>query len=242
VSAYDNIARLYDPWSVSVVEDVAFYVAEAVRSGGPVLELGVGTGRIAIPVAAAGVRVVGVDLSQGMLEVAREAAALAGVSLDLRHGDMRDPPVDERFPLVLVPFRSLLHMETDEDRRAALRAVARLLAPGGRLIFDVFAPGADDIADTHGRWLEREPGIWERADWNQETRTLILRVRGREQESEMSLAWLSVPEWRALLAEEGWRVEALYGWFDRTPWNGGEDSVWVCSRAAGGRAQLPPSP
>jgi SAM-dependent methyltransferase len=230
VSAYDNIARLYDPWSRSVVEDVSFYVDEAVRSGGPVLELGVGTGRIAVPVAAAGVHVVGVDLSAGMLEVARERAELAGVKLDLRQGDMRGPPVDGEFALVAIPFRSLLHMETDPDRRAVLRAAARLLAPGGRLVFDVFAPGADDIADTHARWLEREQGIWERADWNEETRTLILRVRGGDAGAEMSLAWLSVPEWKTLLREEGFVIDAVYGWFDRTPWRGGEDSVWVCRR------------
>jgi SAM-dependent methyltransferase len=228
VSAYDTIARLYDPWSRSVVEDVAFYVEEAVRSGGPVLELGVGTGRIAVPVAAAGIPVVGVDLSSGMLEVARERAELAGVRLDLRLGDMRDPPVEGRFPLVTCPFRSLLHMETDADRRAVLRAVARLLAPGGRFVFDVFAPAADDIADTHGRWLEREPGIWERADWDEATRTLVLRVRGPGGDAEMSLAWLSVPEWKELVRDEGYVVDAVYGWFDRSPYRGGEDSVWVC--------------
>ena len=231
MSAYDAIARVYDPWSVSVVEDVPFYIEEAVRSGGPVLELGVGTGRIAVPVAAAGIEVVGVDLSARMLEVARERAALAGVPLDLRHGDMRDPPVEGTFPLVLCPFRSLLHMETDTDRRAALRAVAARLAPAGRFVFDVFTPAADDIADTHGRWLEREPGIWERADWDEETRTLILRLRSAEGETEMSLAWLSVPEWKELLRDEGFAVDAVYGWFDRSPWRGGEDSVWVCGRA-----------
>ena len=231
MSGYDKIARLYDPWSRSVVEDIAFYIDEATHSGGPVLELGVGTGRIAVPVAAAGIEVVGVDLSAGMLEVARERAELAAVPVDLRQGDMRDPPVDGVFPLVLIPFRSLLHMETDVDRRAVLRAAARHLAPEGRLIFDVFAPGADDIADTHGRWLEREPGIWERADWDEETRTLILRVRGAESESEMSLAWLSVAEWTELLREEGWVVDAVYGWFDRSPWRGGEDSIWVCRRS-----------
>jgi SAM-dependent methyltransferase len=228
VSAYDNIARLYDPWSRSVVEDVAFYVEEAVRSGGPVLELGVGTGRIAVPIASAGIRVVGVDTSAGMLQVARERAELAAAEVDLRLGDMREPPVEERFPLVVCPFRSLLHMETDVDRRAALRAVARCLEDGGRFVFDVFTPGADDIADTHGRWLEREPGIWERADWNEDTRTLILRVRGPDSESEMSLAWLSVPEWKELLRDEGFVVDAVYGWFDRSAWRGGEDSVWLC--------------
>jgi hypothetical protein len=104
------------------------------------------------------------------------------------------------------------------------------LADDGRFVFDVFTPGAEDIADTHGRWLEREPGIWERADWHEGTRTLVLRVRGVDGEAEMSLAWLSVPEWRALLEDEGFELEALYGWFDRSSWSGGEDSVWVCRR------------
>ena len=228
MSAYDKIARLYDPWSRSVVEDVPFYLDEARRSGGPVLELAVGTGRIAVPIAASGIPVVGVDLSEEMLQVARERAREIGAELDLRYGDMRDPPVEGTFPLVLVPFRSMLHMETDADRRAVLRAIKRHLAPDGRLIFDVFAPAADDIEDTHGKWIEREPGIWERADWNEQTRTLVLRVRDETAESEMSLAWLSMPEWRLLLAEEGFEVDALYGWFDRSPWAGGEDSIWVC--------------
>ena len=232
MSAYDKIARIYDPWSRSVVEDVAFYVAEAVRAGGPVVELGVGTGRIAVPTALAGVHVIGVDSSQGMLDVARERAELAGVSelVDLRYGDLRDPQVEGEFPLVTIPFRSLLHMQTDPDRRAALASVYALLEPAGRFVFDVFTPAADDIADTHGRWLEREPGIFERADWDEERRTLLLRVRGEGGDAEMSLAWLSVPEWRVLLDDAGFVVDAVYGWFDRTPWRGGEDSVWVCRR------------
>jgi SAM-dependent methyltransferase len=228
VSAYDRIARLYDPWSASVVEDVDFYVGEGVRSGGPVLELGVGTGRIAVPIAAAGVRIVGVDSSEGMLAVAGEQARRAGVELDLRFGDLREPPVDEEFALALIPFRTLLHMQTDADRRAALQAVRASLREGGRFVFDVFTPAADDIAETHGRWLEREPGIFERADWDEEARTLVLRVSGSGAEAELSLAWLPVEQWRALLEEHGFVVEGLYGWFDRTPYAGHEDSIWVC--------------
>jgi SAM-dependent methyltransferase len=231
MSAYDRIARLYDPWSLSVTEDVSFYVDRARRSGGPVVELGVGTGRIAIPIAAEGIHVIGVDLSEGMLEVAREQAALAGLELDLRHGDFRDPPVEETVPLVIIPFRALLHMQTDEDRRSVLRSVKRLLEPNGTFIFDVFSPGADDIADTHGRWLEREPGIFERADWDDRRRTLTLRVRGLGVESELSLAWISIPEWRDLLGSEGFVVEGLYGWFDGMAWNEHEDAIWVCRNA-----------
>ncbi|MFL6011420.1 MAG: class I SAM-dependent methyltransferase [Gaiellaceae bacterium] len=226
-SPYDAIAELYDPWSASVVEDVGFYLEEARRSGGPVVELGVGTGRIAVPIAADGIRVIGVDSSRGMLDVCARRAALAGVDVDLRVGDLREPPVRERVPLVICPFRSLLHVHTDDDRRRVLAAVRKLLRPGGRFVFDVFTPGADDIALTHERWLEREPGIFERAVWDQVARTLTLTVRGPAGETTMALAWLSPDEWRALLEEAGFDVEACYAWFDRAPFTGGDDTVWI---------------
>jgi len=229
LSPYDSIARLYDPWSSSVTEDVQFYVDLAKETGGTVVELGVGTGRIAVPVAAAGIRVIGVDSSRGMLEVCAEAAALAGVAdlVDLRLGDLRDPPVQERVELVMCPFRAYLHMRTKRDRLRALRAARKLLEPGGRLVFDVFAPGEDDIRTTHRRWLEREPGIFERADWDARARTLTLSVRGDSGETTMTLAWLEPDEWRALLEEAGFEVLAHYGWFDRRPYRDSEDSVWV---------------
>jgi SAM-dependent methyltransferase len=230
LSNYDAIAELYDPWSASVVEDVAFYLAEARTSGGPVVELGVGTGRIAVPIAADGIRVIGIDSSQGMLDVCARRAALAGVELDLRFGDLREPPVSERVPLVICPFRSLLHMHTDEDREAVLRAAHELLLPGGRFVFDVFAPDADDIEQTHGRWLEREPGIFEHALWDEQARTLSLTVRDGERETTMALAWLSPGEWQVLLERSGYEIEECYGWFDRTPYAGREDTVWVARR------------
>ena len=231
-SPYDRIARLYDPWSHSVTEDIEFYVEEARRSRGPVVELACGTGRIAVPVGRAGIRVIGVDGSAAMLEVARERAAAAGVEelLDLRLGDLRCPPVDERVPLVLVPFRSLLHMTTEHDREQALEAARDMLLPGGRLVFDVFAPSAEDIEATHGRLLEREPGIFERADWDEGERTLTLSVRRGEEASTMVLAWLAPIEWRQLLDRAGFDVEAQWGWFDRRPYAGGEDVVFAAAR------------
>ena len=231
-SPYDRIARLYDPWSHSVTEDIEFYVEEARRSGGPVVELACGTGRIAVPVAQAGFRVIGVAGSAAMLEVARARAAAAGVEelVELRLGDLREPPVAERVPLVLVPFRSLLHMTTERDRERALEAAGSLLLPGGRLVFDVFAPSSEDIEATHGRWLEREPGIFERADWDEGERTLTLSVRRGEEASTMVLAWLSPIEWRRLLDRAGFEVEAHYGWFDRRPYAGEEDFVFVARR------------
>jgi SAM-dependent methyltransferase len=232
MSAYDAIAELYDPWSRTVTEDVGFYVAEARKARGTVVELGVGTGRIAVPTALAAVPVIGVDSSPGMLGVCRRSGEAAGVShlLDLRLGDLRDPPVTERVRLVTSPFRAFLHLGTEEARRQALAAVHRLLEPGGRFVFDVFAPSVEDIEETHDRWLEREPGIWELAHWDLKRHVLTLRVRGPETEAALDLAWIPNEEWRALLAEAGFEIVACYGWFDLRPYTGGEDSIWLARR------------
>jgi SAM-dependent methyltransferase len=232
VSLYDSIASIYDPWSRSVTEDVDFYVDLAREAGGPVVELGVGTGRIAIPTAAAGIPVIGVDSSEGMLEVCRAEAERAGVVelLDLRVGDLRLPPVRERVTLVTCPFRAYLHLVDDGERLDALEAARELLLPGGRLAFDVFEPGADDIEDTHARWIEREPGIFERADWNTVARTLTLSVRGQGGATTLALSWIAPEEWRDLIVRAGLEVEALYGWFDKRAYSGGEDTVWIARR------------
>jgi SAM-dependent methyltransferase len=232
VTLYDPIARIYDPWSRSVTEDIGFYVDHAVAAGGPVVELAAGTGRIAVPIARAGIPVIGVDSSPGMLAVAREAAAKAGVAhlLDLRVGDLADPPVSERVPLVVCPFRTLLHMQSKDAKLRALRAARELLVPGGAFVFDVFAPSPEDIAETHGRWLEREPGIEELAIWDESTRTLSLSVRAGDAETTFELHWLSAAEWLRLLDEAELDVEALYGWFDGRPFAEEEDMIFVCRR------------
>jgi len=232
-SPYDTIAELYDPWSRSVTEDVGFYVVEARRAGGPVVELGIGTGRIAIPIAQSGIPVVGIDSSREMLAACNRRAEAEGVAelIDLRLGDLRSPPINEQVPLLICPFRSYLHLLDDGERVEALTAARAALSANGRLVFDVFEPKPDDIAETHGRWLEREPGIYERAHWDEAGRTLTLSVRGPEGAATMSLAWLSRGEWQQLLEETGFEVEACYGWFDRAPYRGGEDMIFVATRA-----------
>jgi SAM-dependent methyltransferase len=182
-SPYDTIARLYDPWSRSVTEDVGFYVAEARKTGGPVVEL--------------------------------------------RLGDLRRLPLEEPVPLIICPFRSYLHLADDGERVEALTAARAALRPKGRLVFDVFAPKPDDIAETHGQWLEREPGIYERADWDESARTLTLSVRGPSGAATMALSWISQEEWQQLLEETGFSVEACYGWFDRSAYRSGEDMIFV---------------
>jgi SAM-dependent methyltransferase len=243
MALYDAIASIYDPWSASVLEDIEFYVEEALASGGPVVELAVGTGRVAVPIAEAGIHVIGVDQSEKMLETARRYAREQNVErlLDLRLADLREPGIDVRVPLVICPFRSLLHMPDDAEKIRALEAARNLLEPDGRLVFDVFCPSAEDIEETHGRWLEREPGILERADWDKAARTLKLSVKSDGASATMSLHWAGPEEWGQLLERAGFELEALYGWFDRRPFKGGEDSIWVAKPVAQRTAKASPT-
>ena len=93
----------------------------------------------------------------------------------------------------------------------------------------LWVPG-ENPQETDARWLEREPGIWERADWDLGLQRLTLSVRGDSGESTMTLWWLAPERWNALLSEAGFIVEACYDWFDRRPYAGGEDSIWIARR------------
>jgi SAM-dependent methyltransferase len=234
-SAYDRLGRRYDAWCRSVVEDIPFYVDLALAAGGPVLEVGVGSGRVAVPTALAGVPVVGIDNSPVMLELARLRAAPHGVALRLVQADMRELPELGTFALVTVPFRAFLHLRDDTERLAVLEALRERLRPGGTLAFDVFHPDRIDIDETHDRWIEREPGISERACWDEAARRLVLSVRADGVEAEMELWWIGPDDWRALLERAGFERITAHGWFDGRPLEpGATDSVWVAHRPRSG--------
>jgi ubiquinone/menaquinone biosynthesis C-methylase UbiE len=140
VSWPEAFADRYDEWAAHMTADVAFYVALAQEAYGPLVELAVGNGRVAIPVAqATGRRVIGIDTSPAMLDQARERAATTGVELDLRMCDMRDLTLDEPAALIYCPFRALLHLPTWADRRRTFKRVAASLRPGGRFAWNAFA-------------------------------------------------------------------------------------------------------
>ncbi len=198
------------------------------------LEIGVGSGRVAVPTALAGVPVVGVDASEAMLDLARRRATPHGLELTLVRADMRDLPDLGTFPLVTVPFRAFLHLRDDGERLAVLRALRDRLEPGGTLAFDVFHPDRLDIAETHDRWIEREAGIEERALWDEDARRLELTVRAGDVYAEMELWWVEPEGWRALLEAAGYEAVRAFGWFDRRPLApGATDSVWVATRSDG---------
>jgi SAM-dependent methyltransferase len=132
------------------LEDVRYYVDLAAERGGPVLEYGCGNGRITLPLARAGVEVVGVDLSAPMLADLRRR--LEGESedvrdrIDARQGDMRSVLLRRRFPLVIVPFNAFLHLYGREDVERFLACARKHLARGGELVFDVSIPEPSELA------------------------------------------------------------------------------------------------
>lgn len=228
MTGYDGFAQIYDTWSAHMTEDVDFYVNLAREADGPIVELAVGNGRVAIPVAqATGRRVIGIDSSQAMLAAARERADEAGLDLDLREGDMRDLELDEPAALVYCPFRSLLHLPTWLDRRRVFERVAAALRPGGRFAWNAFVLNPHRASESDGVWAEQQ-GVRHRIDHVPADNRIDITL---ESGARVSLWWVSRGEWEALLDVAGLETEALYGWFDRRPFD--EESrefVWVARK------------
>ena len=220
----EAFAESYDRWSADMTEDIAFYVALATEAGGPVVELAVGTGRVAIPVArATGRTVIGIDGSPSMLAQAREAG---GDLLDLRLGDMRDLNLEEPAALVYCPARSLLHLPTWADRRRVFERVAGALLPGGRFAWNAFAFDHAIAARLDGARQE-EPIPHTLRYGVGDCRVDIMLESGET----ISLWWATKNEWLGLIDVAGLEVEALYGWFDRRPFDDeSREMVWVARK------------
>jgi SAM-dependent methyltransferase len=236
VSAYDAFAPIYEEWSAHMTEDVPFYVELARDTEGPLVELAVGSGRVAIPVAReTGRPVLGIDSSPAMLALARERAEAAGVELDLREGDMRDLELEEPAGLVYCPYRALLHLPGWRDKRQVFERVARSLRPGGRFAWNafVFDPHIAAANDGHAT---RHGSLWEYVELAHADNRLDLTAFVGEPgsgERKVSIWWATKSEWEGLIDVSGLEVEALYGWFDRSPFDDeSREFVWVVRKPA----------
>jgi SAM-dependent methyltransferase len=140
---------LYDLMYVGTRYD-ALYLEPARAAGGPVLEIGCGTGHVLVPLRAAGVDIDGLDSDPAMLERARERLAERGLETRLHHADMRDFTLPRRYALVVIPFNSFLHALSQADQIATLRCCREHLDAGGALMFDVFSPDVNRLLEHDG--------------------------------------------------------------------------------------------
>jgi ubiquinone/menaquinone biosynthesis C-methylase UbiE len=209
----EGFASRYDEWASHMTEDVAFYVGLAREAAGPVVELAVGNGRVAVPVAQAiNQTVIGIDSSPAMLAQARARAAEAGVRLDLREGDIRDLELDDPVALIYCPFRSLLHLPTWADRRRTFERVARSLRPGGRFAWNAFAFD-HHIAVSLDREHRDEPVPHTARYAVGDNRIDLVLDDGPMS----SIWWATKNEWLGLIDVSHLELEALYGGFDGEP-------------------------
>lgn len=214
MSEYDAWAPVYDEWSADMTEDVAHYVSLAREADGPIVELMVGSGRVAIEVVReTGKPVLGIDSSPAMLEVARNRAA--GLPLELQLGDVRDLDLDEPAALIYVPFRSLLHLQGWQEKRRVFERVAASLQPGGRFAFNAFAFSHTIAARLDGT-TQNQSGVVHTLHYFPADNRIEIR---RDDGETIRLWWATKEEWDGLVDVAGLEVEALYGWFDRRPFD-----------------------
>jgi SAM-dependent methyltransferase len=216
-----------------------------------VLELGCGTGRVTIPIAQAGVDVVGLDSSPAMLAVADRKAKAEGLgNVSWREGDMASFEAEGSFGLVIIPFRSFLLLLTVEQQKSCLACIRHHLVENGRLALNIFNPSIPYIAE----WLGAKRGVWQRRQDEQRRESWFSRdyqpaaqrleeVRAEVRlddagavisrvERNLRLRWVYRYEMEHLLALSGLQVEALHGWFDRRPFDDeSSEMVWVARKA-----------
>lgn len=213
MSWHEAFADRYDTWAADMTADVPYYVELARAADGPIVELAVGTGRVAIPVAqTTGRRVVGIDASPAMLREARNKAAAAGVDLELIEGDMRDLALDEPAALIYCPFRALLHLHTWADRRRVFERVAASLKPGGRFAWNVFA--FDHKVASRLDRVRQEVPLAHTARYAVGDNRIDLVLDGG---ATSSLWWATKNEWLGLIDVAGLELEALDGGFAGEP-------------------------
>ena len=252
---YDSFADIYSVWTdtaASARANLTFYVDAYLAENGPVVELGVGDGRIAVDAAARGGTVIGVDLSSAMLERCRQRAARAGVlgRLTLLQADFRTFALETPAALISLPYHSIGHLVELRDKRDAVRHIFSQLRPGGRFIFDDFlmtpallatmrqvqlraayqsAAGLDVLLWVTSLVDEASQSI-KVVTWEDEIDADDRLARRRYRR--LSLSWLEPSQARSLLEDAGFSIDACFGDFERTPFAeaAAHEQVWIARK------------
>ncbi len=255
---YDPWADFYDAVHLGLPGEAEFYVGQAVRRGGAVLELGCGTGRIAIPMAMSGVDVTGLDNSKAMLAVCRRKLRAVGRvpgKLKLVHADMRDFDLGRRFDFIAMAYRTFMHLLTPPDQRRCLETVRRHLADDGRFILNCWAPRPSTLTPVRAcsagllQFAGRHPLDDEhslihfcaticdehRQILSEEHVIHVVDENGtvlRTETLPMERAWITPREMDNLVRLCGFDVEAVFGDFDCQPFDAAStEMIWVLRKA-----------
>jgi SAM-dependent methyltransferase len=244
MDSYRVLSRYYDAAYASKADlhDVAFYVEMAQRTGGPVLEIGCGTGRVLLEIARRGIEIEGLDFSRDQLRILE--AKLPTLSPEVQgricthFGDMRDFALDRRFRLIMAPFRPLQHLYTISDQIATFYAVRKHLLPDGLFVFDLFYPNHRLMEEGFGEerpdleWPDPDkPGRIIRRYFVRETVDKLNQVftghfifrifdgeRLVEEEREpLQMSYYAYPQLLLLFEQSGFRIVEEYGSFARGP-------------------------
>jgi SAM-dependent methyltransferase len=245
VDVYDEMAEHYDLIYNDLL-DLEFYLREARNARGPVLEAACGTGRIYLKLLAEGIDVTGIDLSGNMLEVLKRKAKALKLDPKVFRADMAEFELDGRFRLIIVPYRSFLHLKDDTERKKALRNFMEHLEPGGRLILHTYNLSKDELEmqdDYHpleSEDLVSSDGRKYSLDWylHYEPKgrmahyKVVLRFEnGAEKEFLMDIAYVPIKDMQALLKSAGCRNIKLYCGFDYSMFDEGcREVLWIAER------------
>lgn len=242
VETYSDV-NLYDK-TIQFTDDILFYQKLAKQQGGNVLDIGCGTGRIMQALLEEGISVIGMDLSEDMLEVARKKLESKGHEPILYHGDMRDYHIPEIFSLIIIPYYSMIYIHNDDDRKKVFQSISKHLETGGILAFD-FDTGVCEEGESRP-WLSMQ-GMDQRTG---EVSVRIAQMKGInknlrvvnqinyrytktstqitvEASKESTCSAYAMKE---LLESEGFRINGFYSDYNYTPYKDGEECVVVAEK------------
>lgn len=249
---YTLFAELYDLFYADFAEDIDMYAGFAERSGGPILEIGSGTGRVSIALAKAGHQVVGIELSEAMRAVAQRNADRVGVAdrVQFVAGDMRHFKLDQHFGLIAVPLNTFLHNLTLDDQLATLRCLKQHLRPGGLLVLDCFNPDPGYASDDRRLLVQHsviDPATGQPAllllsrstDWGQQLQEITYLIDRIDQTGAVQRAALYTTfrfifrnEMQVLLKLGGFDLKDVYGSYDLDPFESSSDKLIVVATPA----------
>lgn len=242
-----NNGRYYDLQTQDIIEDIPFFIRQAKKYGDPILEIAVGTGRIAIPLAEEGFQISGIDVMDSMLEVGINKAAHHNVSVEFIKADCQMFNLKKKFKLIIFPANSLTHLHTTEAVKKCFLQIQQHLAPGGRFILTFFNPDLSilcrdssklyPIAEYH---TSDEKGFVEVSEKNIYNRaTQINRIewfykfkdKKHNFSVENNMRIFFPQELDALLKFCGFTIENKYGDYKEKPFNSASKmQILVCKK------------